>query len=187
MLSGCYHFPSSLLPLYIFEERYRAMLGYALDGGRMFGVGVRVDDDGMEDALLPVVTAGLVSACVKNADGTAHLALLGLKRMRITGFVSRKPFPIAQVVPMPTVDAGEPGMIDLMKAAINALPSCPKGAEETMNRLKCHVSEGCDPERACDILTYHFVRDPAELAESLQEPSLRERYRILLDALKQKA
>jgi len=182
VLSDCFHFPGCYLPLYIFEERYRAMLNHVLQGQRMFGVGVRTCLD--ERKILPVTTVGLVSRCVKHEDGTSNLLLFGLRRMRITGQVQMEPFPIVKVEPMESEDAGADELESLRDCALQSLPSCPSGAEEAMNRLKVQLQEEGDPEVVCDILSYHFIRHPAQLAEVLQEPSVKQRYRLLMKSLR---
>ncbi len=182
VLSDCFHFPGCYLPLFIFEERYRAMLNHVLLGQRMFGVGVRTGFD--ERNILPVTTAGLVSRCVKHEDGTSNLLLFGLRRMRITGQVQVAPFPIVKVEPMESDDAGDDELAGLRDSALDSLPSCPSGAEEAMNRLKVRLQEEGDPEVVCDILSYHFIRHPVQLAEVLQEPSVKQRYRLLLKSLR---
>ena len=39
------------------------------------------------------------------------------------------------------------------------------------------------PELACDILSYHSVREPDVMSSLITEPSLEERYAILMDEL----
>ncbi len=60
-------FPHSLLPLHIFETRYRQMLSHCLDGDRMFSVGLVRDGVSEPDSLddiWPVAGVGLIRACV---------------------------------------------------------------------------------------------------------------------------
>ena len=86
VLPDCHLYPGCLLPLYIFEDRYRKMLAHALDSNRMFCIGNR--EGGSEDS--PVSrhsTAGLVRACVQQPDGTSHLLLLGLQRIELGEWV----------------------------------------------------------------------------------------------------
>jgi Lon protease-like protein len=182
VLSDCFHFPGCFLPLYIFEERYKAMLDIVLNGERIFGVGVRVGEDG--GRILPVTTAGLVRACVRHEDGTAHLMLLGLKRMQITGQVQGSPYPIVQVKPLESVDKDSPDLRALREEALRCLPSCPQGAEDAMNRLKLQLLEAEDPEQVCDLLTYHFINHPQRLSESLVQPSVKARFEILMESLR---
>ncbi len=75
-------FPGTLLPLYIFEDRYRRMLADALEHDRMFAVGLERNDDHPHE----VAGVGLIRSCQGNADGTSHLVLQGLARVRIRNF-----------------------------------------------------------------------------------------------------
>ncbi len=93
-------FPGTLLPLYIFEERYRRMLADCLKNDRMFAVGLaRSDGEGP----CAIAGVGLVQACVGQADGTSHLALRGLVRVRVKHFKEAHPvldYPVATVEPV---------------------------------------------------------------------------------------
>src|SRR5215469_6781508 len=99
-LSNAVLFPHSLLPLYIFEKRYREMLSYTLDGDRMFSVALI--KRGVEEAvglqdLCPVAGVGLIRACVGNENGTSNLVLQGLARVRILDWIQEEPFRIAEI------------------------------------------------------------------------------------------
>ena len=117
VLDDCYHFPGCHLPLFIFEERYRLMLDHALRTDRMFCVGVSDSD-----SVLPVVTAGLVQASVKNPDGTSQVMLYGVHRMRITGWQQTQPFRIAQVEPLFCGEAPPEALQTLKSQALDLLP-----------------------------------------------------------------
>ncbi|MBL9115897.1 MAG: LON peptidase substrate-binding domain-containing protein [Verrucomicrobiaceae bacterium] len=182
VLSDCFHFPQCVLPLYIFEERYRAMLAHALRTHRMFGVGVRVRRN--SDDILPVTTVGLISACVTQNDGTSHLLLHGLKRARITGFSQDGPFKIAQIEKMECPQASSERIKTLRSQVMASLPVCQLGAEQAMRQLCDKLLSTDCPEALCDILTYHFVNSPRTLAKSLTEPCLEKRYQILLNELR---
>ena len=102
-LPGALLFPHALLPLYMFETRYREMLRYALDDHRMFCVALlkrqRSDWRAMDD-FHHVATVGLIRACVGRNDGTSNLILQGLQRVRLVAFPQEQPFPIAQIEPL---------------------------------------------------------------------------------------
>ncbi len=96
VLPGAMLLPGALLPLYIFELRYRQMLERALEADRVFAVGTRAADGGADDAE-PIGGVGVIRACVRNADGTAHLMLEGLARVRFLEWTQRAPYRIARV------------------------------------------------------------------------------------------
>src|SRR6185503_19957436 len=99
-LPGAVLFPHALLPLYIFEPRYREMLAYALAHERMFCVALLRPDSAQwksEDDFFDVGTIGLIRACVGRGDGTSNLILQGLRRVRFSAFDQCIPFPIARI------------------------------------------------------------------------------------------
>ena len=101
-------FPQAMLPLYIFEPRYREMLAWSLEQQRMFCVALM--KPGLTEARTPddfhhTVGLGLVRACVGHEDGTSHLILQGLVRVAFTGFVQISPFPIAEIRELPIASA----------------------------------------------------------------------------------
>lgn len=181
VLEDCFHFPGCFLPLYIYEQRYRQMLEHALGSTRMFCVGTQCDDE-----LLPVTTAGLVRASKKRDDGTSHVMLYGVTRVRFTGWTQEKPFRIAQIEPVHTLrQSGIEGLNALKREALDILPPATPECGEAIRTLRQTLSQMNCPDMACDILTYHFIRDPAVLRRLLQEPCLDERYCVLIHALKQ--
>jgi Lon protease-like protein len=99
-LPGALLFPHALLPLHIFEPRYREMLKHALVRHRMFCVALLkpdcIDWDSTAD-FFHVATVGLIRACVERSDGTSNLILQGLERVRFSEFRQEAPFPIATV------------------------------------------------------------------------------------------
>src|SRR5256885_14068743 len=82
-LPGAVLFPHALLPLYIFEPRYRDMLAHALAHERMFCVALLRPERAQwksKDDFFGVATIGLIRACVGRGDGTSNLILQGLQR-----------------------------------------------------------------------------------------------------------
>ena len=70
-------FPQALLPLYIFEPRYRRMLSDMLRAGRMFSVAMQKPGKVRENPCA-VAGLGLIRVSVGHDDGTSHLILQGL-------------------------------------------------------------------------------------------------------------
>lgn len=179
VLPDCQLFPGCLLPLYIFEDRYRKMLEHALGTNRMFCIGNREADD--EDAPISQhSTAGLVRACVRQDDGTSHLLLLGLQRIRLGRWLQTKPFRIATIEPMETV-LGEEGELRRLKAEALSLFTM---AGEQAAELRKVLEENDDAEMVCDVLSYHFTRCPKLQQKLLAEPSLVRRYQMVIEALR---
>src|SRR5207248_11625158 len=99
-LPGALLFPHALLPLYIFEPRYRQMLKHALGHHRMFCVALlkpHCTDWRSPADFFHTAGVGLIRACVERGDGTSNLILQGLGRVRLTEFEQRVPFPMATI------------------------------------------------------------------------------------------
>jgi ATP-dependent Lon protease len=92
-------FPQALLPLYIFEPRYRQMLSDALHSNRMFSVAMQKPGRTRETPS-PVAGLGLIRVSVGHRDGTSHLILQGLARVELEGAVRYKPYRIQRIRPL---------------------------------------------------------------------------------------
>ena len=92
-------FPQALLPLYIFEPRYRKMLADALAGDRMFAVAIKKSGGQPKKS---VAGLGLIRAAVKHADGTSHLVLQGLTRVELAEVARYRPYRVQRIRPLPS-------------------------------------------------------------------------------------
>jgi len=94
-LTGVMLLPGTVLPLHIFEPRYRAMVEDALEGGRVFGMiqpftpqndnrGPQPGADKIAPDLYKVGCAGYIEKCEKLPDGRFFLQLKGVNRFRFS-------------------------------------------------------------------------------------------------------
>ena len=82
-------FPTALLPLHIFEPRYRSMITDALEGDRLIGMvmlrpGWENNYEGTP-AVYPVGCAGFITHADKLADGRYNIVLRGVEKFRVLG------------------------------------------------------------------------------------------------------
>src|SRR6266705_1952287 len=89
-------FPQALLPLYIFEPRYRQMLSDALHTNRMFSVAMQRPGNSREIPS-PVAGLGLIRVSVGHRDGTSHLILQGIARVELEQTVRYKPYRVQKI------------------------------------------------------------------------------------------
>lgn len=181
VLTDCYLLPGCYLPLFIFEDRYRKMLQHALQTDRMFGIGTRFDG---ETKILPWTTAAIIRACVRQEDGTSHLMLYGVKRVDIDRWTQEEPFRIAQVTPITPIIDDLTKIQQLREEAMSLLPVPTEQCSAAMQMLRTTLNNISDPEMACDILGYHFVKQPKGIRELLSEPNLAKRYQTVIDSLR---
>jgi Lon protease-like protein len=89
-------FPQALMPLHIFESRYRQMLRDALATNRLFAVAglnlTKLHNPGSVEPPYKVASVGIIRACQKNDNGTSNLLLQGLCRVEILAIVRDEPY-----------------------------------------------------------------------------------------------
>lgn len=188
-LPGALLFPHALLPLYIFEPRYRAMLKRALDDDRMFCVTLikpgRSEWHSVHD-FCHIATIGLIRACVGRDDGTSNLILQGLKRVRFTGFEQDKPFPIAEIEGVesepPISEAESHGLARKVLELYENLKSSGRRFPENVDR---YLSDLEDPEMLADLVAATFINDPLRRQQLLEEKSITQRLRLVLQFLRE--
>ena len=93
-------FPGALLPLHIFEERYKAMMRYAVDNGGMFGLSYRADAQAGRETPPAVGSVGCIAkinAVMPLEQGRMNVLSTGLIRYRITSLRQSEPFLVAAV------------------------------------------------------------------------------------------
>lgn len=112
-------FPQALLPLYIFEPRYRKMLAHALATDRMFSVAMQKPGRTRETPCR-VAGLGLIRVSVGHNDGTSHLILQGLTRVQLDETVQYKPYRVQRIRPLAAEDTDNV-KIDALIAKIHEL------------------------------------------------------------------
>src|SRR5918997_5705066 len=85
--------PSEILPLHIFEERYKVMIGECLDEGREFGI-VWLSDDGLKDI---GCTAAVAQVLERMDDGRMNILVRGARPFRLLRKIEDLPYPAGDV------------------------------------------------------------------------------------------
>jgi len=163
LLEGCPLLPFQLLPLHLFEPRYRRMVEEALAGGRRFAVAeARAGAQGGEEAG-PWATLGRILSHQPLPDGR-HLVLVeGEVRLRVEGLARRRPYPALRAVEVPDGEAGPDAHVSVARAAAlveRLLRSSP--AEEEAGALLPRLQQlaATHPGRFADAAAGHLVADP---------------------------
>ena len=190
-LPGALLFPHALLPLYIFEPRYRQMLKYALAHHRMFCVALIkphcVDWQSPVD-FFHTAGVGLIRACVERGDGTSNLILQGLERVRFTDFTQETPFVIATIDSLefesvPSVET------EALATKVLELYSNLKvdGQRQLPPKVDRYLSDLSDPGMLADLVASTFVSDPLRRQRILEELSINQRLRRVIQYLREES
>ncbi len=187
-LSGVLLFPSALLPLHIFEPRFRAMLAHALDDERMLCVALvrperqqwRTSDD-----FFPVSTVGLIRACVGRSDGTSDLILQGIRRVKFSEFEQETPFPIARIKPLKTRTKLTVETDALAAKVLEFYTRLKESGRELPEKIDRYLGEMNDPELLADLIASTFISDATRRQQLLEELDLNQRLRLLIQYLRE--
>ena len=100
---GTVLFPHMVLPLHIFEPRYRALIHDVLEGDREFGVTLisRGHEVGGGDLRTDIGTVAQVLQAEELDDGRWLAIGVGTHRFRVERWLPDAPYPIAEVVDLP--------------------------------------------------------------------------------------
>jgi Lon protease-like protein len=85
--------PTEIVPLHIFEERYKLMIGECLDTGREFGI-VWLSDDGLREV---GCTAEVTRLLERMEDGRMNILVKGAKPFRTLRRIEDLPYPAGDV------------------------------------------------------------------------------------------
>ena len=195
-------FPQALLPLYIFEPRYRQMLADALHSHRMFSVAMQKPGSTREIPS-PVAGLGLIRVSVAHRDGTSHLVLQGLSRVELGEAVQYQPYRIQRIRPLRTppcdtvaMDALVAKVRELLAERLDlglSLPfpvtspghsdSSPAPPPFSATEIMRHLDSIPDPEQVVDLVCSTVLSGAAERQEILETVDVEARLRRLIHFL----
>ncbi len=185
-LPGAVLFPNALLPLYIFESRYRDMLEHALKHERMFSVALIkpscVEWHAPED-FFHLATVGLIRACVGRGDGTSNLVLQGLHRVRFTNFEQETPFPVAKIDLVKTSGDTTVETEALGEKVVELYRKLKRTERRLPPKVDRYLTQLGNLEMLADLVASTFVNDPLRRQKMLEETSVNQRLRLLITFL----
>jgi len=192
-------FPQALLPLYIFEPRYRRMLVDSLDTDRMFSVSMQKPGRTRETPS-PVAGLGLIRVSVGHHDGTSHLVLQGIARVELAETVRYKPYRVQRIRALESppcndvvVDALLAKVRELLEErmklglAFSPLMSKTKPLEPAPDfspkDIMQYLDKLTDPEQVADLVSCTVLSAPAERQTILETVHLESRFKHLIHFL----
>jgi len=203
-LPGAILFPQSMLPLYIFEPRYRQMLADALNSHRMFSVAMQKPGRSRETPCA-IAGLGLIRASVSREDGTSNLILQGIARVELGRTIRYKPYRVQRIHPL-AANATDSVAIDALKAKVLELVSerLEQGFELSFPALKKlglleeeggtsgkltlqqgidFLSKLQDAEQIADLVAWTLLASPLERQLLLETADLETRLKHLIHFL----
>lgn len=179
---GTVLFPFALLPLHVFEPRYRALTEDCLNGNSEFGVVLieRGFEVGGGDTRFGTGTIARIVEAGKFPDGRYALVAIGTRRVRIHSWLPDDPYPLALVEDLDDEPLRE-GDTDLLRTVERAVRrALAMKAELGEATVAATVPLDDEPERAAYQLAAYAPVGPVDQQRLLEENSSRARLEQLL-------
>ncbi len=181
-------FPQALLPLHIFEPRYRQMLRDVLASNRLFAVAGLNHSPDETIAFEPahrVASVGIIRACQKNDNGTSNLLLQGLCRVEISRITRDDPYRKIQIRAL----RSEPGAqaeenFSLRQELSRLVHVSQKLGVVGPPELAAFLTTVEDPETFVDIAAFNLCSDPGLKQRLLETLDVNRRLRLFSDHLR---
>jgi len=183
-------FPQALMPLHIFEKRYRRMLSDVLANDRLFAVaglnsGLANDAPERNEPPHKIACVGLVRTCQQNLNGTSNLLLQGLCRIEIVGIAGEEPYRRIRIrtlvskpgaaAPENTRKRAELGRLLLLKLRLMAKNG--KNLANFLNTIE-------DPETFLDVAASTLCESPDLKQRLLETLNVHRRFEIFNRSLR---
>jgi Lon protease-like protein len=185
-------FPRLVLPLHIFEERYKAMTADALGGDRQIAMALL--RPGWEKsyyerpAIEPVVCVGTILSHERLPDGKYNFLLQGHTRARIVHEHPREEgrlYRVAQLEPLPQTKVMEIDLSDV-RQRVAEMFSDEGGVLSRLciaRQARQVLASPLPTEGLIDWLAFHLFEDVGFKQRLLAEPDVRQRAPMALRAL----
>jgi Lon protease-like protein len=179
-------FPRAILPLHIFEERYKAMTADALRGRRQIAMALL--RPGWEKnyhgrpTIEPVVCVGTILSHEKLADGRYNFLLQGRLRARIVREYGDEQYRIGLLKPLEAVPALEIDLGDERRRFEEVFQG-QRLRETCIGRKFVELLAGAvSTEDIADLIAFHFLEDLRLKQSLLAEADARQRVTRIADA-----
>jgi ATP-dependent Lon protease len=183
-------FPQALMPLHIFEPRYRHMLRDVLAANRLFAVaGLNADlvsDPNQFEPPYRIATVGIVRACQKATDGTSNLLLQGLCRVELLEILTDEPYRRVRIRALPsTAPANQPEETTRLRGELARLLGLKQKLGAPMPReITTFLSKVEDPETFVDLAAFSLCESQPLKQKLLETLDLRDRLALFARKLR---
>ena len=174
-------FPRAILPLHVFEPRYRAMLADSLATHRCMALALIRDDDEETPAIARVAGVGVVLRHEELPDGRSQILIRGLARVTLDElpFVSPYRRARAQVLVEQVTPVSELERAALQAAATGFLAEVRRRDLD----VELELPEGLEVGGIADLCAAHIVLDADVRQQALEELDVASRVRLVTGEL----
>jgi len=160
ILPECTLLPQCVLPLHIFEERYRSMITKALNTDRLFAVACKRPDASSlieTENVYPLGCAGFIRACVTNPDGTSNLMIQGTQRIRFKQWDEQSNYPLATVEWIANDESCKSAETEITRQLLDIIDEMISDDDQAAIAMLKHLRSLDDGGTVADLVAYHFL------------------------------
>jgi Lon protease-like protein len=173
-------FPQAMMPLFIFEPRYKTMLSDVLANDRIFAVATldeRSEEPTDSETPYSIAGIGVVRACKKNPDGSSNLVLQGLARVEFESIIREEPYRTAKIRQILSEPGGSEDRIATSQSRLMSLIQTQRrlgaGIPKEVLQFLSNITE---PENALDLAIYTLCSSATLKQELLETRGVLLRY-----------
>lgn len=178
-------FPGMVLPLRIFEPRYRLMMRRCLDGDRQFGVALIKEGEEVGAPAVPFTTGALaeISGFELMPDGQMMLVCVGVRRFRMLRQVDGEPYLQGEVEILEEGDPDVPVDKELLSTSVSTLESYLEALGSVTNLSITVPKEGLSPIDLSYLMSATLQVDNRQKQDLLEAPDVTSRLKMVLGML----
>jgi Lon protease-like protein len=184
-LPGAVLLPHTLVPLHVFEPRYRKMTRDCQEGLRVMALANIPDGDAAAELpprVEPVLGIGVLARVEPLPDGRFDIILRGVGRARIVEELeSKTPYRVVRAEPLPPqVSPSDAAQADSLRRLVLAL--CAQGSGVELETLAQLAAKAHDPGDLADVVAGMLVESPKDRQAVLEAQSVSRRIEIVTQA-----
>ena len=180
-------FPRAVLPLHIFEERYKFMTADALRGDRQLAMALLKPgwerDYYQKPAIEPVVCIGTILTHEKLPDGKYNFLLQGHTRARVVREVGGKPYRLATLEPIEETEVMEIDLEGERLRLAGMFERSPLATLPTAAQFREIIAGPLPTSDVVDLVAFNLIEDLPLKQSLLAEGDVLARVARTLDAL----
>lgn len=171
-------FPHAVLPLHIFEDRYKKMMADVLEGSGQIAMALL--QPGWEKsyydrpALQPVVCVGTILSHEKLADGRYNLLLRGTVRAKILREIDESDhlYRVAELETLSEIEADESQLQTLRLRLAEMFTSGPIAKLGLASQFRKVLQSNLRTPMVADLVAFSFFEEPIVKQSLLSEPDV---------------
>ncbi len=184
-LSTIVFFPNTLLPLHIFEQRYRDMIKDAQESEKLIAMALLKPGWEKEyfknPGIFSIAGIGRIVTSETQADGKSNIVLYGLKRVKIVELFDDKSYRRAKIELLENVS--ENNNEELKEKILYSISNWNDMLDDKLKKYKIQVNPQLSLAKLTDILASVLITNVFEKQKFLEELNIIKRAEMILSFL----